>query len=205
MCSASLGLPAELREVQDKFALAKALPLDAKRIKAITNESMASEFRRVATAKALDRKPAVGQSRYLEADNKPIVCIRARLRLGVALTPQRHHIYKHQPTAACSCGGGIGDVAHVLMACNKHNQARSACQSALKNVFYGVPMTLELLLGERPDMSAFPADCRDVRSTLASALPECIKLINLFICDLSFVLSAIGDDTFPVFAFLFLP
>jgi hypothetical protein len=147
------SLAEEFKDIQDRFPLARQFPHDRKRIRAVVHESMMAEFRRSATPKALALKPGLDANRYLVIDGKPAACVRARLRLGVALTPRRHHLYGHSPTAECPCGGGVGDVAHVLMACPRHEQARSACANDLQRHSYPVPMSLDLLLGNRPDLS----------------------------------------------------
>ena len=95
-------------------------------------------------------KPGVETPRYVHIDRKPLVCIRARLRLGVALTPARKHIYGLQVNANCDCGG-IGDTEHVLLWCPKFAADRNVCSDSLqREPYFPVELTLPLLLGDAP-------------------------------------------------------
>ena len=81
-----------MKEAQSQHAVAR-FPLDGKRIKSIVNACMTKKFYSQAKAKYIALKPECGMARYLSVDRKPLVVVRARLRMGVALTPRWRGLY----------------------------------------------------------------------------------------------------------------
>ena len=145
-------LRAELEQIQEQFPLAKQMPMDSKRVKAFTRASMAAEWHASkATAHARAWKPCVDACRYLAVDGRPVVCIRARLRLNVALTPKRRHLYGLLPSPLCvHCHNGMGDASHILLTCPKFASERARCVARLQRLSYPVELTLRVCLGECP-------------------------------------------------------
>ena len=69
--------------------------------------------------------------------------------MGVALEPQRRHIYDPTVSASCPyCVGVVGTVKHVLMECPRFALPRSTLSHILQTQLrVAVPLSLELLLG----------------------------------------------------------
>jgi len=124
------SLKAELDEIQAIFPLATRLPLIKKHIDSICKASMRREWRTLSTAKGRAVKPVLDRPRYISVDPKPIVGIRARLRLGSALTPKRRFIYGLAVNNKCECGR-VGDTDHILLHCKRLTKERLVCTNHL--------------------------------------------------------------------------
>lgn len=138
----------ELHSMQLRHPSASKLPLDRKTLNAITASAMTTHWVTNSTVKARILKPSPDPPRYLHVDLKPVVCIRARLRLAVALTPQRKFIYRH--TDSNQCCGEAGTTEHVILRCNRFAGARAACVRTLSSLSSPVTLTLDLALGLPP-------------------------------------------------------
>jgi hypothetical protein len=140
----------ELEEVKRLLPANSKFPLDKKVIKAVVASAMRTEWSSLSSVKAKAIKPLGDCARYISVDPKPIVCIRARLRLSVALTPQRRHVYRLADSPRCGCGWPVGDTNHVVMLCPKFASARSVCSNLLLSCAVPVKLTLDLVLGNPP-------------------------------------------------------
>src|SRR6185437_2904573 len=113
-----------------------APPLASKTVAAVVNSMMTAEWRadRKVKAKAKDLKPSPDIPLYLKIDTKPLVCIRARLRMGVALVPARRYIYDRRQSRQCGhCVDVIGSAEHVLLDCPRFAVARSTLSHSLQS------------------------------------------------------------------------
>lgn len=111
---------------------------------------------------------------YLSVDPKPLLTIRARLRMGVALVPFRKHIYDRSIPANCSRCNVPGTVDHVLMHCLKHATARSLLAVSLVDL--GVELRINVILGDCPPEIAGSSD-----KTRISVHTDILRLTGLFI------------------------
>ena len=118
-----------------------------------TNALVTHEWRTSSRVKARHRllKPRGGSGDYLSADAKPLVIIRARLRMGVALVPHRRHIYDSSISANCPRCNSPGTVEHVLMNCPNHASARSLLVVSLLGL--GIQLTLNVRCAPRTRQS----------------------------------------------------
>ena len=137
------SISAELQGIQGKHPAASKLPLDKKQLNAITTTAMTNQWVANSTVRARALKPSPDPPRYLTIDDKPVVCIRARLRLSVALTPQRKFRYRH--TDHDQCCGETGTTEHVLLRCSRFAGPRAACTLALSKLSTPVHLTLDLV------------------------------------------------------------
>jgi hypothetical protein len=114
---------------------------------------MTAEWQASTTVKraAKDLKPSPELPLYLLKDKKPLLVVRARLRLGVALVPHRKHVYNKAESKHCAhCIHPIGTVEHVLMLCPQFMTARCILVDALQSLDPPVALTPNLLLGCPP-------------------------------------------------------
>jgi hypothetical protein len=108
----------ELNEVKAKHPdVAFSFPMSKAVIKSISQKALKSDWVAQSTVKHRRVKPSMGVSAFFKREAKPTLCIRSRICFSVALTPQRHHLYKHTPTPLCSACGVVGDLDHVLLHC----------------------------------------------------------------------------------------
>src|SRR5512143_1516827 len=71
-------------------------------------------------------KSSVGLSFYLTHDAKPVVCLRARLRLDVANNSESKHRRGLSETSSCSrCGNSSDTRQHLLMVCRVFDDIRT--------------------------------------------------------------------------------
>jgi hypothetical protein len=133
------------------------IPISDKALKGIITASMTSNFVRAArhTPKWLRIKPSPQVASYLSVDTKPLVCIRARLRLSCALTPHRKHIYRLTDTSLCC--GELGDADHVIMRCSKFTAARVRCINDLHTLYVPVDLSTDLAAGLPPPPPSDPS------------------------------------------------
>lgn len=167
----------ELREIQLLYPSSASFPMDTKQINTITKLSMAQHFSASASAKALAMKPTSEQARYLAIDPKPTVCIRARLRLSVALTPRRKHLYSL--VGSDKCCGVSGDTAHVIMHCTKFTTARLKCVNDLQRLYTPITLTVNLALGHPPPPPADKSLC--CKQFLRELHDKCLLITGVFI------------------------
>jgi hypothetical protein len=135
-------------------AASSSLPIPKKVIQSIITSSMTRYFTHTSQPKHLHLKPSSTPALYLSIDEKPIVCIRARFRLSVALTPHRKFIYRQIDNDLC-CGES-GDTSHVFLRCNKFHVARSQCIHDLHHLYIPVKLTVDLMLGLPPPLPPPP-------------------------------------------------
>jgi hypothetical protein len=129
----------------------KDFPMSGKQIRGVTNANMTMEFLEGKVKPHYKHlKPQCGLARYISVDSKPTVCVRARLRMGVALTPKRHHLYKHTPSPQCDCGTGVGDIEHIILHCPKFAAGRSVCEAQLQSLSPSLNLSVHLALGGSP-------------------------------------------------------
>ena len=119
---------------------------------------------------------------YVLIDHKPVIDIRARLRLGSALTPLRLFTYGRAGSPLCqyaSCINMQGSVRHLFLDCPRFNLARQECQEKLQNtLFFPVKLTIELVLGHPPTPpSGFATDTDLMKSTHIKCLSITGELI----------------------------
>ena len=155
--------------------------MDSDQIQGVVRDSMTRFFfasRPTPRYRAL--KPYYGLPRYVDRDSKPTVVLRARLRLGCALTPRRHYIYRHVPSPNCDCGGGFGDTHHVILHCPKFATERSLCVDALHLLYVPVELTVDLALGEPPPAPP-NRSLRGEKAFLRSLHDQCLHITGLFL------------------------
>ena len=128
------------------------LPIGKSDLKRIINSAAKAEFSSTPklSADAISLKADLLPELYLSHDPKPIVSIRARCRLGVALTPKQLFKYKKRASPLCESCHVVGDLKHVLMDCTRFNVARLACAKALSWLYVPIPLDLNLILGLAP-------------------------------------------------------
>jgi hypothetical protein len=168
----------ELAEIRLQHPSAARLPLDKKQAKSISIAAMTKAWNSSASAKARSIKPDHLPARYISVDTKPTVCIRARLRLDVALTPRRKLIYRLVPNDVC-CGES-GNTEHVLMRCNKYTAARTKCSNDLLNLYIPITLTLSLLLGLPPPPPIDPS-LRHEKAFLTDLHDSCLHITGAFL------------------------
>src|SRR5690606_33870998 len=80
---------------------------------------------------AIALKPSWGMAEYISVDLRPIV--RARIRLGQALSFARMHLYypDKYPSPNCSHCGAHGDTKHILLSCPLFHSLRQTCSHRL--------------------------------------------------------------------------
>lgn len=156
------------------------LPLDKKRIDSVCDVAMLREWRLLSNSKARMVKPVLERPRYLSTDSKPTVCIRARLRLGVALTPKRRFIYGKALSDKCECGQ-VGDTDHILLRCRRFDRDRSTCVVKLQALCPPVVLTREVIFGLPPPIpSDFVANSY-TRKQLTLRHEKCLFYTGKFI------------------------
>lgn len=168
----------ELEEIQALLPAARRFPLTNKRVKAITAASMYREWRFSSKPRARVLKPNAEICRYLMVDEKPTVCIRARLRLGVALTPHRRCVYGLTKSEACVCGYRVGDVRHVLLFCNQLNRWRRSCAAELRRLSPQAHISLHILFG------GLPPSIRLTKGRARVLLDACIRTSGDFLLNI---------------------
>jgi len=168
----------ELNEIKKKHPEVTSFPMSKASIKAISEKVHKSEWVAQSTVKHRRAKPSVGVSAFFKRDAKPTLCIRSRICFGVALTPQRHHLYKHTPTPLCSSCGVVGDLDHVLFHCKLYAFARGKCESELQQLYFPVQLTREVIYGVPPPA---PRGFSDERAFLSDMHARCLKATSNFI------------------------
>ena len=99
----------------------------------------------------------------------------------VALTPQRHFIYKHQSSPNCDCGDNVvGDVTHVILQCRKFFAGRKACVDALQRLYVPVTLTLNLALGAAPPQPTNKS-LRGEHAFFRLLHDNCLRITGLFL------------------------
>jgi hypothetical protein len=173
------SLRCEVREFSPLLPVNFRFPLDKKVVKTVTSNAMMREWSLVSSAKARAIKPLSDCPRYIFVDPKPIVCIRARLRLSVALTPQRRFVYGVSSSARCECGWLVGDTNHVVMICSKFALDRSVCSNLLLSCSVPVKLTLGLVLGSPPPVD--DPSLRGARAFLQDLHDRCLNITGQFL------------------------
>jgi len=168
-------------QLQRKHAL-PALPLSRKQLLTISSSIATKSFQGLATASATRLKPGFAVARYLQCDDKPAVCIRARCRLGVATTPARLFTYKKRPTSLCEHCGVHGDVSHVLIDCPVHEQARALCKDALLRLYTPVHFNLDIALGHAPPV---PKSLSKEKQFCLDLHDQCLAITSVFLVAVS--------------------
>jgi hypothetical protein len=135
-----------------------------------------------ASDKAKAVKPSTGVASYIQFDPKPIVCLRARLRLGVALTPQRRFIYKQVPSPLCRRCLVVGSTEHILLHCLQFGMVRARCTELLRGLCFSVDLSVQLVLGEPPPT---PAAYRGERAFLKSIHEQCLNITGDFLLSIN--------------------
>src|SRR5205809_342604 len=103
---------------------------------------MTASWSHEASNKAIAVKSSHGVASYLSHDCKPVVCLRARLRLGVALTPLRRFIYRQVLSPMCPRCGVVGSTEHVVLHCAHFGVVRARCMDSLSALFFPVQLTM---------------------------------------------------------------
>jgi hypothetical protein len=171
----------ELHTMQIEHPSASKLPLDRKTLNAITATAMTTHWVANSTARARILKPSPDPPRYLYVDLKPVVCIRARLRLAVALTPQRKFIYRH--TDSDQCCGEAGTTEHVILRCNRFAGARAVCVRSLSNLSSPVILTLDLALGLPPPTPS-PLPRHHKKQFLQDLHDQCLLITGAYLASI---------------------
>ena len=140
----------EVRDIRKVHPLAQKQPLSKKHITSICNVALRREWNSLSAPKHRMLKCVLERARYITIDPKPIVSIRARLRLSSALTPKRRFIYGLIDSDKCDVCRVVGDTTHVLLHCKKFNRERSVCVRKLKELEHPVVFSRELVLGLPP-------------------------------------------------------
>src|SRR5690242_18731248 len=105
---------------------------------------MMASWMHAASDKAKAIKSTAGVASYVNFDTKPVACLRARLRLGVALTPHRRFIYRQVLSPQCPRCDVVGSAEHVIL---HFGVARSHCIKSLTDLYFPA---LELVFGDPP-------------------------------------------------------
>lgn len=134
------------------------LPASSADINALINGAMTTDWQSTNRVKHRDKllKPSPELPLYLTLDQKPALTIRARLRLGVCLVPQRRHIYNPANSPSCPyCVGIVGTVTHMLLECPRFAAPRTLLTDTLRTrLRVPISLTLQLLKGLPPPESA---------------------------------------------------
>jgi len=173
-------LASELAEIQERFPLAKGLPIAKKHLDSICAVAMRREWFAHSTPRGRAIKPVLDRPRYISVDPKPVVGIRARLRLSSALTPKRRFTYKLVPTNKCECGM-VGDTDHVLMHCQRLSKARLVCSTHLLRLLPPVVLTRDVILGLPPPIPVSYVPFRRNCPVLALRHEQCLFYTGKFI------------------------
>ena len=157
-------------------------PIPPKVVTSITERAAETHFH--ATPKLSDAskalKPSFDLATYLAVDSRPAVCIRARIRLGVALSFFILHRYKKRANPHCPyCPPlTIGNTKHILLECPHHGRARQMCMDRLQRLSYPALLTWDLLRGLPPPP---PSGLDRERAFLATYHKQCLAITADFL------------------------
>jgi hypothetical protein len=155
---------------------------DKKLMKSVSEASVLREWRIKASDKAKRTKTNAEVPLYLSVDVKPVVVVRARLRLGSALTPSRHFVYGHAGSPFCQhsgCVAKVGTAYHMFVECPRFESARAVCVRRLKEeLYFPVSFSIEVILGKAP---APPANLAKERAFLQGIHARCLEITGDFI------------------------
>ena len=143
---------------------------------------MMASWKLNATIKSNAIKSSAGIASYILHDSKPVVCLRARFRLGVALTPQRRFIYSQVSSSLCPRCGVVGTTKHIILHCIHFGEVRARCAVSLAGLYFPVVLTLDLVLGEPPST---PAAYVGERKFLKSIHEQCLRITGEFLLDIN--------------------
>jgi hypothetical protein len=163
-----------------RFPSISSFPLSPKLIRQITHASMTDHWNTSSRLHHRQLKPHVDPPLYLSVDPKPAVCIRARIRLGVAHSFTRLHLYKRSDDSLCPHCGVTGDSEHILLHCSRFSSARHRCRLALLNLYYPIHLSLSILHGLPPPLPSDPSLHRE-RNFLERIHIECLKITATFL------------------------
>jgi hypothetical protein len=139
----------QVQEMLTSLGLAR-VPADPSELKTALDARSRVQYMGSVLPKVLALKPQLPQLPYLTLDSKPAVCIRARVRLGVALSFDKLHRYRKRDDDLCDHCGRVtrGTVMHLLLACPHFQTARAICEAAL--AADGFALSLDVLCGLLP-------------------------------------------------------
>jgi len=157
-----LPYPAILKEACACLSL-PAPPADKKSLKCALDQFATSRWR-LNRPEAVVLKPQLPAASYLKIDRKPAVCIRARVRLGVALSFVVLKRYKKRESSTCDFCPAEGTIDHILLHCPRFSLDRSICASSLTDLPSSPTLTMDLLRG------CIPPDLRKYESNQCLAI-----------------------------------
>lgn len=166
-----LPFPAILKEACACLSLPEP-PVDKNMLKCALDKFATDTWSRGKEA-AVQLKPLLPPASYLKVDRKPAVCIRARVRLGVALSFVVLNRYRKRDSPSCDyCAAAEGSIDHLLLQCPRFDLDRSICSSSLADLPSSPTLSLDLLRGcTPPDMRKAEANqCLSITATFLSAV-----------------------------------
>jgi hypothetical protein len=148
-----LPLPTRFLSLADKHNL-PLQPLSKKPFQQLIQRIAASTFLSSSSSNAINLKPSITPAPYLYHDTKPTVGIRAKLRLGVALSFSKLFLFKKRESSACDfCSTTDGSSIHLFMHCPHLAYLRSICETDLLQLHPPIPLTYDLILGNPPSLA----------------------------------------------------
>jgi len=143
-----LPYPATVKEACACISLREP-PADKNALKCALDKFATNRWR-LNKREAVELKPQLSPASYLKIDRKPAVCIRARVRLGVALSFVVLKRYGKRESSTCDFCPAEGTIDHMLLHCPRFTLDRSICASALADLPSSPALTLDLLRGRIP-------------------------------------------------------
>ena len=166
-------------EAKRRYGLS-ILPIDNKHFNSVIEQIATSSFHSV--PKLSDRartiKPTWEAATYLSIDPRPIVSIRARIRLNQALSFSRLHLYNKVDSPNCPRCRVRGDTKHILLDCPVFHSLRQACLDRLSRLPIDVSLTYDLICGLPPPIP--PAFIRE-RSFCSLIHHLCLQITGDYI------------------------
>jgi hypothetical protein len=149
-----------------------ALPADRASLKLALDSYSLARWTASAKPHHVALKPTLPPPLYLKTDPKPVVCIRARVRLGVQLSFDRLQLLRHRDDRSCDFCGADGTIEHLLMVCPRFRLERSVCSDALADLSPPATLSLDLLKGLGPPDSSVKQQklCLNITADLLAAV-----------------------------------
>ena len=125
-------------------------------------------------------------ARYLLVDSRPIVSIRARLRLHVDLSFTRLHRYRKRETENCDfCDEPRGDTNHILLHCPAFKSPRSKCEKSLLSIAPKEELTKGIILGHLPKINLHNQKLSRKEREKLKHHDKCLNITSKYLADIA--------------------
>ena len=131
-------IPWMVWQMRKYFPVQLAFPLSKESMDSFVQWRETERWIDTSTVIYRELKPSPATESYLSSDNMPGAVIRARVRMGIARTPQRMWQSRLVQSPKCPKCRVLGDIPHILLECKAFRKQRARCKSALSSLFFGV-------------------------------------------------------------------